>query len=435
MFFRYSDPITKEQEHVFTLEFDEQGNGSASIETTVTEFVFSEFGIYRGMLFLEPGQKLQLKLPPLREKSFAEQKNPYFNPVSFWFLTETKQDLNNRISEFTRTSNQLTDKYFNQLYFQQSRTVFDSVSMAMNNKFPELSSETFKINKMLSIKMIEVEAFRLETEKYSELFSSIKPQFWNQPAFISIFEKAFDNQLGFKAKAIKGKAISDAVNRADIGFLINFVQDNYKIQGKTADLVLLKLLYDAYYSGYFSRASIMSMIKNERFSQNPDTIIKTASLEISRKFNYLQKGTAAPVICLNDLSGEKKCTDDNKEKFKYLIFADADMIVCREHMKYLSNIDERFQKYLEIYVILRNTDRNKIDTFFKENSVPGMKLVDENNAFISTYRIKSFPTCFLLDENHKVQITNTKAPLDGFEQQFGAFLQQELFQRQRNQSR
>jgi len=33
-----------------------------------------------------------------------------------------------------------------------------------------------------------------------------------------------------------------------------------------------------------------------------------------------------------------------------------------------------------------------------------------------------------------VVFQQTKAPLDGFEQQFGAFLRQELFERQRNQS-
>ncbi len=31
-------------------------------------------------------------------------------------------------------------------------------------------------------------------------------------------------------------------------------------------------------------------------------------------------------------------------------------------------------------------------------------------------------------------LAHAKAPLDGFEQQFGAFLQHELFERQRNQS-
>jgi hypothetical protein len=70
-----------------------------------------------------------------------------------------------------------------------------------------------------------------------------------------------------------------------------------------------------------------------------------------------------------------------------------------------------------------------------ENKVPGTIMIDENDEFIKNYKVKSFPQCFLLDEKHRVEFVSAKAPLDGFEQQFGTFLQNQLFERQRNQSR
>ena len=73
--------------------------------------------------------------------------------------------------------------------------------------------------------------------------------------------------------------------------------------------------------------------------------------------------------------------------------------------------------------------------YLDENNIPGIKLIDENNTYIDKYKIKSFPQCFLLDEDHKVEFVAAKAPLDGFEQQFASFIQHELFERQRNQSR
>jgi thioredoxin-related protein len=111
------------------------------------------------------------------------------------------------------------------------------------------------------------------------------------------------------------------------------------------------------------------------------------------------------------------------------------MAVCREHLKYLPAIQQKFQKHLEIYIVLRKTEATQMKKFFAENEVPVIKLVDENNEFITLYKIKSFPQCFLLDENHKVKFVAAKAPLDGFEQQFGSFIQQELFERQRNQGK
>ena len=70
------------------------------------------------------------------------------------------------------------------------------------------------------------------------------------------------------------------------------------------------------------------------------------------------------------------------------------MIVCREHLKYLATIEEKFQRQLEIYVIFRNVDVKEIEKFIAENPVPGKLLIDKNGEYISTYNIKTFPQCF-----------------------------------------
>ena len=211
------------------------------------------------MLFLESGKTLTIKLPPFREKSFADQKNPYFMPVSFWIMTENKLDLNQKTSDFTLSSNKLTDKYFNQLYFQQSRAIFDSVVSVLDREFPENTPVAFQKLKELTIKMIEVDAFRQKPEKYSALFSAIDDRYWLHPAFINLFEKTFGEQLDFKAKSINGQKITDAVDNSDMVFLLKFVRETYNIDGHMADLALLKMLYDGFYSGYFSKSAVNTL--------------------------------------------------------------------------------------------------------------------------------------------------------------------------------
>ncbi len=434
-FYSYSDPVSSATGLIFTLEFDKTGKCTKTIETQTTDFVFCDFGIYRGLLFLEPGQTIKLQLPPLREKTFADQKNPYFEPVSFWFATENKQQLNNQISDFTTQLNQLTDKYFDQLYFRQSKQIFDSVNFFINKKFGSIKSESFINHKILSLKMVETEAFRLKPEDYATLFSGIKQQLWLHPGFTTIFDKTFTGLLSFDAKSVKGDEIRKAVNQGDITFLAGHIKTKYKIQSEMADLVLLKMLHDAYYSGDFSKTSILQMLKSGRFTGHQNKIIRETAINITEKITHLQLGTTAPAICLNSIDGTKTCTNQKNGKYKYIIFADTEMAVCREHLKYLPAIQQKFQKHLEIYIVLRKTDATQMKKFFAENDVTGIKLVDENNEFINLYKIKSFPQCFLLDENHKVKFVAAKAPLDGFEQQFGSFIQQELFERQRNQGK
>lgn len=432
-FLQYVDPITKEAEFLFSLEFDEKGESSAVVNNKDTKYAFCDFGVYRGMLFLVPGESIDLRLPPLREKSFADQKNPYFSPVAFWFKTVKAEQLNNYISDFTQQFNQLTDKYFNQIYFRQSKEIYDSVVFLLDKKFKDIKSETFSFHKEMKLKKVEAEAFRQKTEQFSSLFSEVPEKFWMYPAFIDLFDKAYNGQLSFEVKSVSGKPIRDAVNKTDILVLQNFVKNKYNISGDILDLVVLKLLHDAFYSGDFSKNSINRMVQSESFKNHSNKLIRQAAVRVSTKFLHLQMGTEAPVICLKSLEGKMNCTNKNDDKFKYIVFADTEMIVCKEHLKYLSNINQRFEKHLEIFVVLRKTNEVKMEEFFIENKIIGIILIDENNDFISKYKVKSFPQCFLLNEKHNVQFVSTKAPLEGFEQQFGSFIQQELFQRQRNQ--
>ncbi len=434
-FFRLADPISGHKDLAFSLNFDQTGKCSATIETSKTIYTFCDFGIYRGMLLIEPNTTLQLKLPPFREKSFASQKNPYFTPAAFWFITESKDQVNDQVNGFEQQLNLQTDKHFNELFFQQSKVIYDSVLVLLNDAFPETTPKTFSLHKKLKIQHIKSDIFRLKPEAYSQLFNDIESEYWTHETFVALFEKTFDNQLSFSAKAIGGKKVSDAVGKKELTWLLNFVKGKYNVSGEMAELVLLKLLHDGFYSGYFSKDAIKEMVGANLFAQNTNSVIKVATKNIRHKFTFLEKGSLAPEICLNDLSGQEQCTNRNNEKFKYLVFADAETIVCQEHLKYLSRIHELFNKHLDIFVVLRNTDKKEIEKFFAANKIPVTTLIDKGNTYISEYKIRSFPLCFLLDEKHQVAFTSANAPLDGFEQQFGTYLRSELFMRQRNQAR
>ena len=434
-FFQHSDPISGEKELVFTLTFDSEGNCIENLNPTKTIYTFCDFGIYRGMLFLEPKATLNLKLPPFKEKSFADKKNPYYSPISFWIATENKAQLNNKISSFNSGLNLEIDKHFNQLFYRQSRTVYDSLLVQIVDAFPDPQPETFSIFKKLKIQQNETDIFRLNPEKYSETFNDIGSEFWNHEVFINLFDKTFGRQLSFSANSIKGKGIKEAVGKKDLNFLLSFVKTKYKLKGDIVELALLKMLHDGFYSEQFAKPAIKSMVGNTTFSNHSNRIIRKSAENILTKISFLQKGKEAPFICLDDLEGKNKCTNNNTDKYKYIVFADVEMLVCQEHLKYLARIDEAFNKYLETFVILRNTDRNGIEDFFQKNKILGTIIIDSEDKYIETYKVKSFPQCYLLNEKHQVVFENANAPLNGFEQQFGTWLRNELFMRQRNQSR
>jgi hypothetical protein len=433
-FFRYSDPVTQNMTPAFTLDFDENGNFSAQISLLQTTFFFCDFGIYRGMLFLEEGITVRLLLPPFREKSFADQKNPYFNPVEFWFVTENGDRITDHAAAFESRLNQLTDRFFNALYFKQSKAAYDSITVLLEQEFGNLPSPAFRWHKKLKMKAVEVDAFRLPAEKVTSVFSGANPEYWTHPAFIQLFSKTFNNTLSFTVRSEPGNTIKSAVSTGDIQFFKIFIKEKYKLTGTLVELTLLKLLSDAYYSGDFSQDDILKLTASSYFRENPEIKIRNIAESVQKKLQHLRKGTKAPVICLKNTDGHNVCTHNENSgktgKFSYLIFADTEMIVCREHLKYLTRIEELFHKHLNIIVILKKTDLIEMKIFLMEQHIPGIHLVDEKDEYITKYRIKSFPMCFLLNDDHEVVLQQTQAPLDGFELQFGAFLRQKLFENQ-----
>lgn len=434
-FFCWPDAVTQKEELLFSIRFDNEGRFSSEVQVSKTTFVFSDFGIYQGMFFIEPNRKVELLFPPLREKSFADEKNPFFEPVSFWFNLNNDKGLNQQISSFDTRFNQLTSQYFNQLYFRHSKAVFDTVTTILNTAFPVSDNPVFEIHKKLKIKSLEAEAFRLKAEDFAVVFTEVKTEYRTHPAFVHFFDKVFTNRLSFDVKEIHGDALRKAVAAGNTSALLKHVETKYKIKNETAALALLKMLHDAYYSGEFAKTSVLQALRSPVFASHSSPEIRKTAANITEKLTFLQPGSAAPVICLNDVNGNKKCSNETTNKFKYIVFADDEMMVCREHLKYLTTIQEKFEKHLEIILVMRKTDLIAMKIFLDKNQVPGIHLVDEKGLFIRQYRVRSFPTCFLLDEKHRVVFENTKAPLDGFEQQFGNYLRNELFERQRNQGR
>lgn len=434
-FYKYTDPVTLEKEPVFTIDLDALGYFKTTANIDKTIFTFSEFGIYRGNLFLEPGQNIELLLPPRREKSFAEEKNPYFSPIEFWFATRQGTLLNDKISALDNLLNKLTDKHFNQLYYNRSRSAFDSVQVNLQKQLPDAESKTYQQHKNRRLKSIEADALRLNAESITpELLNSSSSE-WTHPSFIQLFEKAFAGKLSYEVKVSGENALPKAISKGDIHVLHNFAEQTYGTKGALTALALLKMLHDGYYSGEFNRERILTLLNHTYFTANSNREIPVITKNILQKLMHLRKGSQAPEICLKNINGHRTCTSEDNDKYKYLLFADTEMKVVREQLKYLNRVNELFNQHLEIYVILQKSDLIEMKKFLIEENIPGIHLVDENNTYTDQYRIKSFPTALLLNSKHEVVFEEARAPLDGFEQQFGTFLRNELFMQQRNQSR
>jgi hypothetical protein len=434
IFYIYSDPITKNETELFRLTIDQKGNFREEVELSGTAFCLSDFDVFKGMIILEPESSFKIKLPPLREKTLLESKNPYFKPIVLWIQTITgkEDEINHLVSKLEQRYNQLTSQYFNQLYYQNSLIYLDSVKSILHSEFSNYSQPLLKTQMELKLKQLEADVNPASHQKIFKGFFTSSLSYSN-PTFIDLFNQLFADKLTYEANSVKAGELKKAINTGNALFIKNYFQEKFNLDNVLADYVLLKVFHDAYYSNQFQKKIIISMLDNSIFVNNADKKIKKIATDVKQKLLFLAPGSAAPVICLNDLEGQRQCSDKLKE-YKYLIFADTEMLVCREHLKYLVTIASKFKDQLEIYVIVKYSDVSKIQKFFTENEVPGIKVIEENNNhFAGEYKVRSYPSAFLLNQKHEIVLAPAKNPLDGFEIEFASLLRYVRIQKFRNQ--
>ena len=424
-FYAYSDPITKNHRDIFSIHIQNDGNFSQNVAIEKTTVCYADFDVYSGTLVLEPEKELKIKLPNLRTKTFAEEKNPYFKPARVWFQTKegNGDGINSICSKFEFQYNELVDKNFNQLYFRQSKHVLDSVLNNLRSNFQEFKHPFVQNLIHFRLKILEVEVLRKNQDKILEGLSASGISFFN-PGFLDILDRIFTNKLVFETNSLSGNNLRNAINKGDLMHLKEFAREKYALQPGVDDLILLKLLHDAYYSGSFSKQAILSMLKMDLFKQNKKPEIRAYAASIAKKIVFLSPGTKAPEICLPDMNSKIRCTSASDRNI-YLMFMDMELQICREHLKYLPTITEKFQDKLEVYIVLINQRSEKINEFLESQKINAIVVFDTD--FRNTYKIKSYPTCFLLGKNQEIILNPAKSPLDGFENQYREYLKQEMF--------
>ncbi len=434
VFKTYTDPVTKNETELFTLTIDPTGAFAEKIQLEELAWCHSEFGIYKGMLILEPHSDITLKLPPLREKTIPESKNPYFEPVLLWLqiASANNNETHLRISALEARCTELSGSFFNQLYRQHSSAYLDSVTTKLTREFGSYHRPPLPMYLQFKQKFFKANVKILNQQT---VFKGVDPAdfSYSNPAFSDLLDLVFTNKLSFETNDIKGDDLKKAVLSADINNVKTYFQEKYHLHAVLADLVLLKLLHDGFYSRQFPEKPLMTMLESALFKENQDPAIRETAIRVKQKILFLAPGSRAPVICLKNPEGEPQCSDQFNG-YTYLLFADTDMRVCREHLKYLVEINEKFRNELDIYIVVKNSDLQKIKPFFTENEVPGTVVFEEpDNRYAEMYKIRSYPSAFLLDSDHKIIKASAKNPLDGFEFEFASLLRSRKIKEFRDQ--
>jgi hypothetical protein len=418
----WSDPVSKNAVPAFTLKIGPQGR--IQVETGVAGllFCYADFDAYRGKMIIIPGQTIKIKLPPLKERTFEESKNPYFKPIELWLpgQVEGQDDLTTRFARFDQRFFELQDRFFNQLFFRQQRNYLDSVRIPLEREFAAYTHPEFRWHHQLMLKTIEAGMLRTGREKLMGSLKDIPAPAWKLPSFADLTDRLLTNTLSQESKSSQGVQLRAMISQRNVAELKKWTENLTGAASPLADLLLIKLLHDAFYSGEFPKNAILQILQGSHFTAHTTREIRVSAAEVAEKLQFLYTGTTAPGICLPSLAGDTLCSVTANKPYQYILFADLEIPVCQEQVKYLAEIHQRIGERVDILVVLTPSARISNKDFVLTHKIPGRIVIDDlTRKTARQYKIRSYPSALLLNREHKVVLSPAKTPLDGFELQLG----------------
>lgn len=411
------DFISEEKIKLGVMHFNAQGFFELEVNLDQVNLCFADFDGYHGMIYLEPGKSYELVFPPKRNLTASQKRNPFLKPDPVWFGIRNPEsnDVNVLIQKFESAYMTHENKYFNQIFINQSGASVDTLKRILDKEFPHTGHSFFEFHKLYRKGNLEFALHQGKSPAFlSTYFKDTKPQY-TLAAYANLFNQAFVNYFSHLESTNSHLAVKTMINNANLPQLDEYFQKQLHFNRELAHWVLLKSMKDAYYTKNYSKTSILTLLNKVKESNWSDYEKKTAQF-IHQKLTYLTSGTTPPVISLTDQAGRTVKFSDYPNTYIYLHFTDPANSICRQHLDALKTIAANYKNRIVIINVIPDVKNFKNDTGW-----PGIFTSTTNNQE-ATYKVKTVPSSFLIGKDGKLLLSPAPNPIDGLDRQIGQIL-------------
>ncbi len=452
IFYTYSDLITFTDKELCRCNVQNNSDFLCSFSLSNTVKTFIHLGVYKGIIFTEPNTTYEIILPDKKEKTIADKLNPYFEETEVYFgilscetaLTEKfpidayseattrvnpepatiKGKKENELNYLIREFDDLYDDYLNDnfliIYLKAYGSDVDTVINKIDSLFSWAENDYFNNYKKYKFAFMRHLAYQRNVKYVTKDYFLNQPVLYNNIAYMDLFVQLYDNYFSFYSKTEDGKRIF-----VDIAYAKSFydlketLNNNLALANDTfKELVILKGLHDAFYSDNFPKRAILQTLDSVRI-QSTIPQHKQIAVNIKKKVTQLMKGTDAPEFELFDKNSLPVSLSQFKGKYVYLNFCTTLSFTCKQELELLNKLQEKYKEILEIITISTDEDFKKTIDYFNEHNYIWTFLHYANEPeVLKKYKIKVFPTYYLIDPDGKLIMSTAPSPDENFELYF-----------------
>lgn len=378
-----------------------------------------ELGVYSCLLFVEPGQKLRIGLPPRLDQTEAERLNPFFEPVEVRLrpVGEDSLSVNAYISRFDRNFERCVDSVMRAMQRLSSNPPVSIMREAIASFATEDAPAYVVGYKQYRLGLYDYLTGNMRSQQLSDTYFRNRPVLHNNPAYMELFNLVYDRYFVFHGRTEKGKQIYDAISvRRSYTELCQVLAQNDNLgQDTLRELVILKNLHDEFFSSNFSRSALTAILDSLYHQTRIPEHAAIATL-IRERVTRLLPGFIPYSFTLEDQAGKLRSLRDFRGKYVLLAFCTTASYTCIQEFALLQRLLETYGEHLEVVCICAD---DSYDAMTRYVNLSGYKwpflFYGRHPKIIREYDIRAYPTYFLLDADGRVSLSPAPSPQENLD--------------------
>lgn len=411
-----------------TITFDQEGSFEFQFEPGSATMVRLETGIYQASLYIEPGDRYEIVLPVYHEKEYSQKISPFFQPLRVPLKIRAHSRSHSGLAMEGTPDINLGIFHFDSLYFPINDIVVhcrrtglemdvDSAIHLLEKEFENDTSLFFQEYRRYRYGILKLNEGKTGLEKISRKYlgPTVREE---HPGFMELFRIMYKDFLFYFSRTPAGRGISEHINRThQIDSIRSILGRHPSIWNDTMiDMVLLQELPEVFYSGTYHKDAILILLD----SITTDPALASFSLyasQIRNRLSSLMVGHPPPQFTLPDLEGKAYSIDDSKGRYIYLMFCTPDHYGCMMEYPFLQSFHDKHTAYLDIVSVMIAREKSQVGDFMKRNGYSWKALFyGDLDGILTDFKVKAFPTAYLIDRNGNLLLSPATLPSDGFEQ-------------------
>lgn len=427
----YSDRITYIETSLGKTKVAENGDFELTCKCEKTVLAFIYLGKHKGLLYIRPGKKYNIVLPPKETKTIVDRLNPYFEESEFYIgIKSDEKPLNYYIQKFDDRYNAYISENYIQILRRPDADKIERFIQSTDSLFVDVDIPYFNHYKEYQYAYLRHIAFERSTEFAVNKYFINKPVYHHNFAYMYLFNQLFQSYFDITDEirtvgyfTVKEKSYSS----------VKKVMKKHIPNDSLCELVILKNMHESYFSGVFPLEpvlAIMDSIQQQTGIGHHKLIAKNIKAEIT----FLSEGYPAPKFKLRDMQGNPVSLSQFKGKYVYLVFCKSASFTCLEHFSLLKSIHEKHNDKLAIVTIMVDEQIAQTRQLIEKNSYDWTFLhFAADEAIIKKYDVKAYPTYYLIDPEGFLQMSPAIGPDENFEAHFMQLWQKYNIEKKRKQ--